>query len=52
MFHVGISPKLSDTPGSVRRLGPVPGEHTAEVLEELGYSAEELAALRQKGAVT
>lgn len=52
VFHVGIAPKLSDTPGSVRRLAPLPGEHTAEVLEELGYSAQELAALRQKGAVT
>jgi crotonobetainyl-CoA:carnitine CoA-transferase CaiB-like acyl-CoA transferase len=34
-----------------RRPTPERGEHTAEVLAEFGVSAEELAALRQKGAI-
>ncbi len=34
---VGPMPKLSETPASVRGAGPRPGEHTKEILEELGY---------------
>ena len=33
----GIVPKLSDTPGATRWLGPTLGQHTAEVLGRLGY---------------
>ncbi len=49
--QVGIGPKLSDTPGSVRFTGATTGQHTDEVLIELGYSAEEVAGLRESGAV-
>ena len=48
--QVGIGPKLSETPGSVRRLGPNIGEHTDEVLGELGYAAAEIASARKTGA--
>ena len=48
--QVGIGVKLSETPGSVRRLGPVTGQHTEEVLSELGYGQEEIAALQGTGA--
>jgi crotonobetainyl-CoA:carnitine CoA-transferase CaiB-like acyl-CoA transferase len=42
---LGIPVKLSGTPGQIRRAAPLLGEHTAEVLAELGCSEEEIAAL-------
>lgn len=47
----GIVPKLSDTPGGVEWTGPQLGEHNAEVLGELGYSAEDITALKAGGAI-
>jgi formyl-CoA transferase len=47
----GIVPKLSATPGEIRWAGPKLGEHTAEVLRELGYGEEEQRALRAKGII-
>ena len=47
----GIVPKLSDTPGGVEWTGPQLGEHNAEVLGELGYSAEDIATLKAGGAI-
>lgn len=48
--QVGIAPKLSETPGSVRTTGVAPGAHTDEVLSGLGYSESEVAELRSSGA--
>jgi formyl-CoA transferase len=42
----GIVPKLSETPGDVEWQGPALGEHTAEVLGRLGYTAAEIERLR------
>jgi len=49
--QVGISVKLSDTPGSIRRLAPLPGEHTEEVLKEAGFGKEEIEHFRAAGAI-
>jgi crotonobetainyl-CoA:carnitine CoA-transferase CaiB-like acyl-CoA transferase len=48
---LGMPVKLSRTPGSVRRGGPGLGEHTEEVLAEAGFTADEIAALVEAGAV-
>jgi formyl-CoA transferase len=45
-------PKLSDTPGEVRWVGPELGEHTDQVLADvLGKSADDIAKLRELGTV-
>src|SRR5262249_11896365 len=49
--QTGLPSRLSRTPGGVRRPPPLLGEHTDEVLAGVGYSAEEIAALRARGAV-
>lgn len=46
-----VTPKLSETPGGTRWIGPALGEHTDEVLTALGYSAEQIAALREDGVL-
>jgi crotonobetainyl-CoA:carnitine CoA-transferase CaiB-like acyl-CoA transferase len=49
--QVGIPAKFSDTPGSIRSLAPQLGQHTDEILGELGYSKEELERWREAGAI-
>jgi crotonobetainyl-CoA:carnitine CoA-transferase CaiB-like acyl-CoA transferase len=47
----GIVPKLSETPGVVRWIGPKLGEHTAEVLAELGFSDDQVDRMSKAGMV-
>ena len=51
ILQSGISIKLSETPGTIRRLGQALGENTEEILVEIGYSKEEVQKLRKEGVV-
>ncbi len=48
---VGQAVELSRTPWSVRRASPEPGEHTNDVLRELGYGDADIAKLREQKVV-
>ena len=43
--------RLSETPGRITSAGPALGQHTEEVLAEIGVDAAQLAELRRRGAV-
>lgn len=43
--------RLSRTPGTIRHRAPLLGEHTDDVLAEIGYSAAEIDGLRSRGIV-
>lgn len=47
----GIPIKLSEAPGKVKSPPPLLGQHTEEVLRELGYSEEAIQTLRDEGAI-
>jgi len=48
--NIGFPVKLSDTPQQIRRHPPLLAEHSSEVLKELEFSAEEIAAFDKGGA--
>ena len=45
------APRFSGTPAAVDRPAPEAGEHTDEILAELGHGPDAVAALRAAGAV-
>lgn len=48
---LGFPVRLSETPAAIRRGAPLLGEHTRQVLRELGYEDEAISALEEKGVV-
>jgi formyl-CoA transferase len=48
---IGQAVTLSRTPSRLNTASPDPGEHTETILGELGYSAGDIARLRQGGVV-
>jgi formyl-CoA transferase len=51
MKQIGSPMRLSDTPPRMERAGPLLGEHSAQVLSELGYSQEEIRRLATDGVI-
>jgi crotonobetainyl-CoA:carnitine CoA-transferase CaiB-like acyl-CoA transferase len=49
--QTGLLVKLSRTPGCLQRRAPLLGEHTREVLAELGQTEEEIGQLRENGVI-
>ncbi|MEX1169682.1 MAG: CoA transferase [Chloroflexota bacterium] len=49
--QVGIPFRMSDTPATIRTPPPALGEHTDEILAELGYAAIDVADLRRRQVV-
>jgi crotonobetainyl-CoA:carnitine CoA-transferase CaiB-like acyl-CoA transferase len=44
--NIGVPVKLSETPGAIRRPAPTLGQHTDEILGEIGLAPNEITALR------
>ncbi len=47
----GVPIKLSETPGEVKTPPPVLGQHTQEILTDLGYSEQDVEAMRQEKVI-
>ena len=48
---IGLPIKFSDTPGGVRRAAPTLGQHTREVLREIGYCDAEIDRMAGQGSI-
>ena len=48
---IGLPYKFTDSPASIRSAPPLLGEHSAEILAELGYDVDAVAALRDKSVI-
>ncbi|MDY7019125.1 MAG: CaiB/BaiF CoA-transferase family protein [Chloroflexota bacterium] len=49
--HPGIPIKLSDTPGEIKNVAPLRGQHTREALLQAGCSKEEIEEMIKKGTI-
>ena len=48
---LGVPVKLQDTPGAVRTPPPTLGQHTGQVLAEIGITPGEIERLKREGAI-
>ena len=51
MPQIGVPFKLSATPASIRSAPPMLGEHSTEILTDLGYSAADIDEMRGRGEI-
>lgn len=49
--HVGNPIRFADEPARERLTLPALGEHSHEILSSLGYSAADIAVLREQGVI-
>ena len=49
--QIGIPVKFSETPGAIRLAPPNFGEHTQEVLRDLGYEDKEITQMEAEGVI-
>ncbi len=49
--QIGVMPKLSDTPGQIRNLSPLHGDHTDEIMLSLGYDKQEIEDFKKQGII-
>jgi crotonobetainyl-CoA:carnitine CoA-transferase CaiB-like acyl-CoA transferase len=49
--QIGIPIKLSETPGKIGSPAPSLGQHSEEILKELGYSDEAITELRREKVI-
>ena len=49
--QIGTLVELSETPGRIAGPPPLLGQHTVEILAELGYSAQEAETFKERGVV-
>ena len=49
--EMGIPVDVTGCPGKIKGPSPQPGQHTREVLKELGYSAQDIKRLKQEQAI-
>lgn len=48
---IGGPVKFSEDQSSIRMRAPKLGEHTLDILQELGYNDNEISALNEEGAI-
>ncbi len=48
---LGFPVKMTETPSSIQRPSPQLGEHTGEILADLGFSRDQIQEFKKKGAI-